>query len=96
MYIGFPVVTVAPLNQRVEVTFTAVFTATATGMGPLSYQWQRGNKMLPNETGSTYIVYNASEKDQNYYKCHVFNTYGDSAVSDRVWLQVTSMVFVHK
>lgn len=94
--IGFPVVTVMPSNQSVEVTLTAMFTATATGKGPLHYQWQRGNKILMKETGRMYIIHNASEKDQNYYRCHVSNQHGDSAVSDRVWLQVTSMPFVYQ
>ena len=83
-----------PSNQSVEVTLTAVFTAKATGIGQLSYQWQRGNKVLSNETGSTYVIHNASEKDQNYYRCRVFNTHGDFSISDRVWLQATSIVFV--
>ena len=83
-----------PSNQSVEVTLTAVFTAIATGIGQLSYQWQRGNKLLSNETGSTYVIHNASEKDQNYYRCRVSNKHGDSSVSDRVWLQVTSMHMV--
>jgi len=87
------VVNVAPSNQNVEVTLTAIFTATVTGVGPFTYKWQRGNETLTNETGSTYVVYNASQEDQNYYKCHVFNKYGDSIVSERVWLQVTSMHF---
>ena len=94
--IGLPVVTVTPSNQSVEVTLTAMFTATATGMGPLHYQWQRGNKTLTKETGRMYIIRNASEKDQNYYRCHVSNIHGDSVVSDRVWLQVTSMLFTYK
>ena len=83
-----------PSNHSVEVTLTAVFTAKASGIGQLSYQWQRGNTVLSNETGSTYVIHNASEKDQNYYRCRVSNTHGDSSVSDRVWLQVTSMHMV--
>ena len=81
----------APSNHSVEVTFSAKFTATVTGVGPFTYQWWRGNKILTTETGNTYIIHNASQIDQNYYRCHVSNSHGDSAVSDRVWFQVTSM-----
>ena len=89
-YAGYPTVTITPSNQSVEVTLTAKFTAIVTGVGPFTYQWQRGNKILRGETGNTYAVYNASQKDQNYYSCSVVNVYRDSVVSDRVWLQVTS------
>lgn len=92
-YAGFPMITVTPSNKSVEVTLTAKFTATVTGLGPFTYQWEKGNEILINETGSTYTVHNASEEDQNYYRCHVFNSYGDSVVSNRVWLQVISMHF---
>ena len=84
-------VTVTSSNQSVEVTLTAEFTAIVTGVGPFTYQWQRGNRILKKETGSTYTVHNATQKDQKYYRCRVFNIYGDSAVSDTVWLKVISM-----
>ena len=83
--------TVLPSNLSVEVTFSAKFTATVTGVGPFTYQWQRGNKILTKETGNMYRIYNASHIDQDYYRCYVSNSHGDSAVSNRVWLQVTSM-----
>ena len=90
-FVGYPAITVTPTNQSVEVTLSATFTATVTGVGPFTYQWWRGNRILMNEIGSTYTVYNASTEDQSYYRCQVFNTFGDSAVSDRAWLQVISM-----
>ena len=92
-HVGFPAITVTPSNQSVEVTLSVTFTATVTGVGPFTYQWQKGNKILHKETGSTYTVYNASEEDQSHYRCRVFNVYGNSAVSDRVWLRVTSMFY---
>ena len=79
-----------PLSQSVEVTLTATFTAIVTGLGPFAYQWQKGNQMLTKEARSSYTIYNASQEDQNYYRCHVFNIHGDSVVSDAVWLLVTS------
>ena len=84
-------VNVTPPIQTVEVTFTAKFTAIVTGLGPFTYQWQKGDEILTDETKSTYTVYNASHEDQNYYRCLVNNNFGDYTVSNRVWLQITSM-----
>ena len=83
-------VIVSPSNQSVEVTLDAEFTAVVTGVGPFTYQWQRGNRILKKETSSTFTVHNVSQKDQRYYRCRVFNIFGDSAISDTVWLKVTS------
>ena len=91
MYVGFPAITVTPSNQSVEVTLSTMFTATVTGVGPFTYQWWRENKILENETGNMLTVYNASTGDQGYYRCYIINNLGNSAVSDRVWLQVISM-----
>ena len=90
MHVGFPSVTVTPANQSVEITLTAKFTAIVTGVGPFTYQWQRGNEILRGETGNSYTVHNVSLNDQDYYSCSIYNVYGNSAVSNRVWLQVTS------
>ena len=94
MYVGFPAITVTPSSQNVEVTLAAIFTATVTGVGPFSYQWQKENIILHKETGRTYTVYNASVEDQGYYRCRIFNIHGNSVVSNRVWLQVTSMLYI--
>ena len=83
-----------PSSQSVEVTLTAMFTAVVTGVGPFTYQWQKGNKIMYKETGNTFTVHNASTEDQSHYRCRVFNIHGDSAISDRVWLQVISMFYL--
>ena len=86
--VGLPVVNVSPSIQTVEVTRTAKFTATVTGVGPFTYQWQRGDQFLTDETKNTYVVQNASKEDQTYYRSLVTNNFGDSVVSNKVWLQV--------
>ena len=91
MYIGLPSVTVTPTMQTAEVTLTVVFTATVTGVGPFNYQWQKGNQILTNETRNTYIIRNASQEDEEYYRCQVTNNFGNSAVSNIASLQVASM-----
>ena len=77
--------------QRVEASQTAVFTAAVTGIGPFYYQWQRGNVNITGEIGPTFTIYYVSESDQANYSCYISNNYGDSAVSNIVTLQVTSM-----
>ena len=84
--------TITPSTQTVEVTLTAKFTATVTGVGPFTYQWERGNNILTDETRNTYLVNNASQDDQNYYRCIVTNKFGGSVVSNIFWLQLTRML----
>jgi len=83
-------VVVTPYNQSVEITHSAIFTATVKGVGPFKYQWQRGKCIIKGEIQSTYGIDQVSLRDQNYYRCYVSNNYGDSVFSNRVWLQVTS------
>ena len=87
---GQPVIIVTPSNLSVEITHTARFTAIVKGVGPFNYQWQKSKRNLTNEIHSTFVIDNVSVKDQKYYRCYVSNNYGDSVVSNRVWLQVTS------
>ena len=85
-----PVVNVTPSIPTVEVTLTATLTVTVTGIGPFTYQWEKGDQILTDETRETYAVHNASQEDENYYRCIVTNNFGDFVVSNSVWLQVTS------
>ena len=83
-----------PSSQSVEVTHTATFTTTVRGVGSSSftYQWRRGrrNKLIKGETGPILKFDEVSERDQGRYSCHVENMFGDSAVSNAIYLDVTS------
>ena len=79
-----------PFDQSVEVTLTAKFNATVKGVGPFTYQWRRGNRNITNENYPTLVMREVTVKDQRYYRCYVTDLYGDSAVSNKVFLQVTS------
>ena len=87
---GQPTVIVTPSSQSVEITHTATFIVTVKGVGPFKYQWHRGKHNLTNETQPTIVINEVSLKDQNYYRCYVSNNFGDSVLSNRVYLQVTS------
>ena len=81
---------VTPLNQSVEVSLMVKFTTIVKGVGPFTYQWRRGKRNnIANETYSTFAIREVSVKDQGYYRCYVTNSYGDSVLSARVYLQVT-------
>ena len=77
--------------QPVEASQTVVFTAAVTGIGPFYYQWQRGNVNITGEIEPTFTIDDVSESDQTNYSCYVSNNYGNSAVSNIITLQVTSM-----
>ena len=85
--------TVTPLNQSVEVTFTAKFIATVEGVGPFTYKWQKVRHIIKNAVQSTFMINNVSVKDTGYYRCYVTNNYGNSARSNRAFLQVISELY---
>ena len=86
---GLPEVIVTPFNQSIEVSLAAKFIATVKGVGPFTYQWQRGRRNLKNKVQSTLLINEVSVQNENYYICHVTNNYGDSTHSNRAFLQVT-------
>jgi hypothetical protein len=49
-------ITVQPLSQVVPIGETATFSVTATGTGPLSYQWNKNNVYIPGATDATYTT----------------------------------------
>jgi len=86
-------VTVTPSSQSVEVTHTATFTTTVRGVGNSSftYQWRRGHHRLINrETVPILVFDDVVERNQGYYSCHVENMFGDTAISNAVYLRITS------
>ena len=82
--------TVTPFNQSVEISLTAKFIATVEGVGPFTYKWRRGGRIIENEVQSTLIINNVSVKDTGYYRCYVTNNYRNSALSNRAFLQMIS------
>src|SRR6202021_475987 len=53
---GPPNITSQPANQTVIVGQTATFSVTATGMAPLSYQWQKNHVNIPGATSSSFTT----------------------------------------
>ena len=82
-------------SQSVEVTHTAMFTTTVSGVGMenFMYQWRHNGTNVSGETGDTLMITNVMESDSGNYECIVTNEYGDSGTSDVV-LMVTSELSV--
>ena len=89
---GLPVVTVMPSSQSVEVTDTATFTATTTGVGSnnFTYQWRHNETIISGETEDILMITNVMESDSGGYECVVTNQFGDTDTSDVAVLMVTS------
>jgi hypothetical protein len=51
-----PTITTQPANQTVIVGQTAMFSVTATGTAPLSYQWQKNSVNIGGATASSYTT----------------------------------------
>jgi hypothetical protein len=73
-----PTIGVQPVNQLVGQGSSATFGVAASGVPPLSYQWQRGNANIPGATSALYVLENAQVATDNgaTFRCVVTNTYG--------------------
>ena len=58
-----PSISFQPLSQTTPVGQTATFSVTATGLEPLSYQWQKNGAAIPGATSSTYTTPPTSNSD---------------------------------
>lgn len=52
-----------PANQSVPVGQAATFTVTATGTGPLNYQWSENGTAISGATGASYTITNVTAED---------------------------------
>jgi len=87
---------VMPSSQSVEVTHTAMFTTTVSGVGMdnFMYQWRHNGTTITGETGDILMIADVMESDSGDYECIATNEYGDSDTSDVVVLMVTSELSV--
>ena len=72
-----PVVTTAPSSQRVAPGSSATFKVSATGTGPLTYQWELNGLDISGATSSSYTVSNVqTSQSGGIYRCIVGNPHG--------------------
>lgn len=88
-----PTITLDPVGQSVDAGDNAVFTVSASGTTPLSYQWQKNQGDLIDSlkvsgaTTSTLELSDVQPVDTGDYRCIVTNAHG-SAISAEAPLQV--------
>jgi hypothetical protein len=85
-----PSITVQPVNQTVTATGTAMFSVTATGTPPLSYQWQNAATAtnIAGATSPTYSISNATIGDNGMTFLVVVSNASGSQTSNTVTLTV--------
>jgi hypothetical protein len=71
-----PVITVQPLSQWVKRGSTFTLQVTATGTGPLSYQWRKDGRPIRGATASSLIIKKARWHDSGIYTVDVSNRAG--------------------
>jgi uncharacterized protein (TIGR02145 family)/uncharacterized repeat protein (TIGR02543 family) len=92
--VAAPSLTTQPSNASVFMSETAVFTVVATGVGSISYQWQRNNSDLSGETSAT-LRWKAVKSENGYtFRCVVTNA-GGATTSSAATLTVTSTLNYH-
>lgn len=71
-----PTIVNHPASLTAVATFSATFSVTATGPGPIFYQWRRNGANIPGATGSTFIIQNLQTSQAGFYTVLVFNSAG--------------------
>ncbi|MBI5775014.1 MAG: immunoglobulin domain-containing protein, partial [Verrucomicrobia bacterium] len=77
-----PTIVSQPQSQTVVGGGSALFTVSATGTRPFSYQWQFNESALVGATNAFFILTNAQAGDAGNYKVMVSNVYGTAASSN--------------
>lgn len=88
-----PSITSQPANQTVTASSTVTLNVTASGGGPLRYQWRRDGAALPGKTNSALILNNIQASDAGDYSVLIYNNAG-STVSSNGTLSVIYAAFI--
>jgi hypothetical protein len=83
-----PVITVQPQNTSVFLDSNATFSVSASGPGPLNYQWLFGGTNLAGASNVSYGISNVQPANAGSYAAIVTNNYG-SVTSSTAGLTVT-------
>lgn len=84
-----PVITTHPANVTVNAGGSATFSVTATGPGPITYQWLFGGNPIAGATASTYSLSNVTSSHAGSYTVVVSNLSG-STTSNAATLTVNN------
>jgi len=84
-----PAILTQPVSQSAPAGSSATFTVTASGLPPLTYQWQFNGGNLPGATNSALVLTNLQSSNGGAYEVVVGNPYG-STISASAALAVNS------
>lgn len=87
-----PVITAEPTDQSTPQNQSAQFSVTATGTGPLSYQWIKNGNTVATSTNSTYLTQAAVAGDDGAVFSVIVSNAGGGAASTSAKLSVTAPV----
>jgi hypothetical protein len=71
-----PVIVTDPVDQTVNPGAPVTFTVSASGTGPLSYQWEFDGNVVSGATNSSYFISNAQSMNAGFYSVVVSNLAG--------------------
>ncbi|MGZ4972119.1 MAG: TIGR02597 family protein, partial [Limisphaerales bacterium] len=80
----FPTITAQPQSQAVNLTSNATFSVSASGTGPLTYQWRFNASNIPGATDTTYTRSNVQNGDAGSYSVVVSNFLNTATSTDAV------------
>jgi autotransporter-associated beta strand protein len=69
-------ITSQPPDLKVVSGGSAVFTVSASGTGPLSYQWQKGVASILGATSNSYVISSVGTSDSGSYSVRITNAAG--------------------
>ncbi|MEZ5414237.1 MAG: immunoglobulin domain-containing protein [Opitutaceae bacterium] len=76
-----PIITSQPVNQSAAETQQVIFSITATGVGPITYQWRKNGTAIPGAVSSTYTIPSAAPTDAGNYDVIATNYIGSTTSS---------------
>jgi pimeloyl-ACP methyl ester carboxylesterase len=87
-----PVITVQPLSRTNVVSSSVMFSVTAAGTPPLSFQWRKEGTNVSGATDRTYTIVGIQTNDGGDYNVVVSNIYGGAVTSSVAVLTVRPLV----
>ncbi len=84
-----PVIVSQPSSKTVQPDSTVVFSVTASGTAPLSYQWQKDGMDVDQANDASLTLVEVNDGSQGDYQCVVTNDFG-TATSDSASLTVSN------
>jgi Immunoglobulin domain/Beta-propeller repeat len=73
---GLPAILHDPESVRTTELTTVTFNVSATGDGPLTYQWSYNNQPMPGQTNASLILTNVAEDSVGAYSVTISNSVG--------------------